>query len=171
MPQFPSFYPQMNNGYGQPGVNPYMDRVNYWQQYQQNLQQPMATAQMSGTPQQINVMGKIVDSIDIVKATDIPMDGNMYYFPKADGTEVFGKQWLMNGQTRILTFKPVLDNNTNILPSEAGKTEIRLSEEFTAPFMKRFDELSGKIEQLEQSMTKSMTKNRNSVAKKDGDSE
>ena len=37
--------------------------------------------------------------------------------------------------------------------------------------MKRFDELAGKIEQLEQSMTKSMTKNRNSMTKKDGDSE
>lgn len=65
------------------------------------------------TGQQMNVMGKIVDSIDVVKATDVPMDGNLYYFPKADGTEIFGKQWLANGQTRILTFKPVLEKGPN----------------------------------------------------------
>ena len=42
----------------------------------------------------------------LVKVTDIPMDGNMYYFPKADGTEIYSKQFMPNGQTRILTFKP-----------------------------------------------------------------
>ena len=35
--------------------------------------------------------------------------------------------------------------------------------------MNRFDELSEKIEQLEQVMTKPMTKTRNSMSKKDGD--
>lgn len=93
--------------------NPYMDRMAQLQQYQQNLQQPMSPMQMSGTSQQMNIIGKIVDSVDVVKATDVPMDGNMYYFPKADGTEIFCKQWLSNGQTCILTFKPVLDTEPN----------------------------------------------------------
>ena len=69
----------------------------------------------------MSALGKIVDSIDVVKATDIPMDGNAYYFPKADGTEVYCKQWLQNGTTRILTFKPVLEDNPNNLSSEEEK--------------------------------------------------
>lgn len=36
----------------------------------------------------MNVIGKIVDSVEIVRSMDIPMDGNLYYFPKAD-TETF----------------------------------------------------------------------------------
>ena len=42
----------------------------------------MLPTQMSGA-NQFTPLGKIVESVDIVKATDIPMDGNMYYFPTA----------------------------------------------------------------------------------------
>ena len=94
MQPYQNFFPQMNNNYQMPMQNPYMDRMAQLQQYQQNLQQPVVPTQMSGANQQMNVIGKIVDSIDVVKATDVPMDGSMYYFPKADGTEIFGKQWL-----------------------------------------------------------------------------
>jgi hypothetical protein len=55
----------------------------------------------------------MVESMDMVKVADIPMDGNMYYFPKADGTEIYSKQFMPNGQTRILTFKPVLEEEPN----------------------------------------------------------
>lgn len=125
MQQFQNFYPAQQmpmyqNNY-QPMQNPYMDRLNNLQQFQQSLQQPMVPAQMSGANQQLAPLGKIVESIEMVKATDIPMDGNMYYFPTADGSSVFGKQWLANGQTRILTFKPDLEDNPNNLSSETEK--------------------------------------------------
>ena len=109
MQNYQNFYP-MNNGYVQ---NPYAERMNFLQNCQQNLQPPMQNSQMQATSQQTSFIGKVVDSIDVVKATDIPMDGNIYYFPKADGTEIFGKQWLANGRTHILTFKPVLDTEPN----------------------------------------------------------
>ena len=146
MPMYQNFS-QMNNPY-MPMQNPYMDRMVQLQQYQQNLQQPMSQTSMPGASQQMNVIGKIVDSIDVVKATDVPMDGNMYYFPKADGTEIFGKQWLSNGQTRILTFKPVLEDNPNNLSSDTEKLKISLSDEVTDVFMKRFDELEKRIDDL-----------------------
>ena len=98
--------------YQQPQCNPYLQRMENLQQFQQVMQQPMSPAQMSGTSQ-FAPLWKIVESVDMVKATDIPMDGNMYYFPKADGTEIYGKAWMANGQSRILTFKPVLDDNPN----------------------------------------------------------
>ena len=144
MQPFQPFYPQMNNNYQIPMQNPYMDRMAQLQQYQQSLQ----PTQMSGTSQPMNVIGKIVDSIDVVKATDVPMDGNIYYFPKADGTEIFGKQWMPSGQTRILTFKPVLEDNPNNLSSDTEKLKISISDEVTEVFMKRFDELEKRIDDL-----------------------
>ena len=145
---YQNFYPQMNNNYQMQMQNPYMDRMAQLQQYQQNLQQPMYPTHMSGTSQQMNIIGKIVDSIDVVRATDVPMDGNMYYFPKADGTEIFSKQWLSNGKTRILTFKPFLDAETNNVSNDREKLNIRLSDEATEVFMKRFDDIEKRLDEF-----------------------
>ena len=147
MQQYQPFYSQMNNNYQTPTQNPYMDRMAQLQQYQQSLQQPIVPTQ-TPVSNQMSALGKMVDSIDVVKATDIPMDGNTYYFPKADGTEVYCKQWLQNGTTRILTFKPVLEDSLNNLPSDTEKLKISLSDEVTDVFMKRFDELEKRFDDL-----------------------
>ena len=115
--QMPTQQP-INQYYQQPYMqNPYMQRMENLQQFQQAIQPQIPQ-------QQFTPLGKIVDSVDIVKATDIPMDGNMYYFPKADGTEIYGKAWMANGQTRILTFKPVLDDNPNTLSQNEEKLNL-----------------------------------------------
>ncbi len=163
MQPYQTFYPQMNNNYQMPMQNPYMDRMAQLQQYQQSLQQPLTPTQMSGA-NQMSTLGKMVDSIDVVKATDIPMDGNAYYFPKADGTEVYCKQWLQNGTTRILTFKPVFEDNPNNLSSDTEKLKISLSDEVTDVFMKRFDELEKRIDDL-------MPKKTTARAKKESEEE
>lgn len=152
----PYLNPNYFNQYNQM-QNPYMDRMAQLQQYQQSLQQPLPPTQMSGA-NQMSALGKMVDSIDVVKATDIPMDGNAYYFPKADGTEVYCKQWLQNGTTRILTFKPVFEDNPNNLSSDTEKLKIGLSEEVTDVFMKRFDELEKRIDDLMQKKTVARSK-------------
>ena len=168
MQQYPNYsqmnnpYAQMNNIYAQPN-NPYADRMNFLQNYQQSLQQPVAGTQMS-LANQMSALGKMVDSIDVVKATDIPMDGNTYYFPKADGTEVYCKQWLQNGTTRILTFKPVLEDNHNNLSSGTEKLKISLSDDVTEVFMKRFDELEKRIDDL-------MPKKTTAISKKESEEE
>ena len=110
MNQNPNYYNQYMN------QNPYLQRMENLQQFQQTLNPvPMQN--------QFPALGKMVESIDMVKATDIPMDGNMYYFPTADGNLVFGKQWLPTGQTRILTFKPVLEDESNNSPSDDIKIQ------------------------------------------------
>ena len=163
MQPYPTFYPQMNNNYQMPTQNPYMDRMAQLQQYQQSLQQPIVPTQ-TPVSNQMSALGKMVDSIDVVKATDIPMDGNAYYFPKADGTEVYCKQWLQNGTTRILTFKPVLEDNPNNVSSDTEKFKICLSDEVTDVFMKRFDELEKRIDDL-------MPKKTTARAKKESEEE
>ena len=163
MQTYPTFYHQMNNNYQTPTQNPYIDRMAQLQQYQQSLQQPIVPTQ-TPVSNQISALGKMVDSIDVVKATDIPMDGNTYYFPKADGTEVYCKQWLQNGTTRILTFKPVFDDNTNNLSSDNEKLKISLSDDVTEVFMKRFDELEKRFDDL---MPKPTTKTTTTRTKKE----
>ena len=121
-------------------------------QRMENLQQFQQAIQPQIPQQQFTPLGKIVDSVDIVKATDIPMDGSMYYFPKADGSEIFGKQWLANGQTRILTFKAILDGEGNNLSSEEEKLKFALSDEFTDTFKGMFDTVIERIDKLEKSL-------------------
>lgn len=143
--QMPTQQP-INQYYQQPYMqNPYMQRMENLQQFQQAIQPQIPQ-------QQFTPLGKIVDSVDIVKATDIPMDGNMYYFPKADGSMVFGKQWLANGQTRILTFKAVLDEEGNNLSSEEEKLKFALSDEFTDTFKGMLDTVIERIDKLEKSL-------------------
>lgn len=117
---------QTPNYYGQPYIqqqyNPYLQRMENLQQFQQAIQQPMVPTSMSGA-NQFTPLGKIVESMDIVKVTDIPMDGNMYYFPKADGTEIYAKQFGIDGKTRILIFKPLLDSEPNTLSNEEEKAK------------------------------------------------
>ena len=162
------YYPQMNNNYQMTMQNPYMERMAQLQQYQQSLQQPMqniVSNQIPGANQQYTPMGKIIENVDVLKTTEVPMDGNIYYFPKADGSEIYSKQWLANGTTRILTFKPVFEDSTNTLSSDTEKLKIGLSDEVTDTFMKRFDDIEKRLEEfISKSANKSTTR-----TKKDGD--
>jgi hypothetical protein len=113
-----------------------LDRMAQLQHFQQSLQP---------TQMQMMTLGKIVDSVDIVKATDIPMDGNMYYFPKADGTEIYAKQWMSNGQTRILAFKQVENDSQSNLTLEQEKLNTGTIKEFTEVLESKLDEFYKKI--------------------------
>lgn len=86
--------------YGYPAYQPQQPQINMGY---------MTPAMQSQMAIQQNPNGKIVDSVEMVKFTDIPMDGNSYYFPKADGTEVYSKRWLPNGSTEINTYVKVVD--------------------------------------------------------------
>lgn len=143
MQQYPNYLMNNYSQYQQPQMqfNPYMQRMENLQQFQQSLQQPTVTSQ-------VPALGKVVESMDIVKVTDIPMDGNVYYFPKADGGEIYTKQFMPNGQTRILTFKPILDAEPNNSADKDLKSQITLSDELTEVFMKRFDDLEKRFDEL-----------------------
>ena len=91
----------------QPPFNSMYDMQMPQQQMQfqqpQFQQRPMMQQQVQ---QQFPVI-KIVDSSDVVKTMDIPMDGNTYYFPKGDGSEIYTKRWLQNGTTEQSIYKKV----------------------------------------------------------------
>ena len=71
-------------------------------------QQMLRQTQPTYKPQSvIGLQGKAVDSLDVVKATDIPLDGSVSYFPLIDGTAIVTKQLQQDGTSKIVVFKPI----------------------------------------------------------------
>lgn len=90
--------------------NPYQPPFNsvYDMQMPQQMQfQPRSMMQQPQMQAQQFLAVKIVDSSDVVKTMDIPMDGNTYYFPKGDGSEIYTKRWLQNGTTEQVIYKKI----------------------------------------------------------------
>lgn len=89
-----------------PMFNPYYQNPMYGNGFVQ--QQPQYQSQPQFVPQQQNGLnGKVVESFEVFKGLDVPMDGNTYYFPKADGSEIYSKRWLQNGTTEQVTYKVI----------------------------------------------------------------
>ena len=120
-----AFYPQLYNNqnssqYTYQPYNPNQGYINqqygFQNQYgnyqqpqviqpqQQNTQQFQQTQQI---PQGIN--GKIVESIDLVKVSEIPM-GGWALFPQADEKCIYLKKYLNDGSTRIITYMPQIED-------------------------------------------------------------
>lgn len=171
--------PMMNNPYMQP-QNPYMDRMNFLQNYQQSLQQPVAGMQMplanqQPMPQQIaGINGRIVQAVENINANEVPMDGSMAFFPKQDMSEIYVKGWNADGTIRTIVYKPYTDPKDNQTVNSMVNTEnakFTLSDESTQLFMNKFDELFGKIEQLEDRFDKSLGSQRKSSRSQSKESE
>lgn len=102
----------MINMYGNPYYNqqqrfqpmPMMTQPIPNQQYITPIQQPT---------QQLGLLGKSVDSIDVVKAMDIPLDGSVSYFPLTDGSAIVTKQLQSDGTSKTIIYKPVEEDKEN----------------------------------------------------------
>lgn len=156
--------PIMNNSYVQ-STNPYMDRMNFLQNYQQSLQQPVAGMQMPLTNQQAmpqqpaGINGRIVQAVENINANEVPMDGSMAFFPKQDMSEIYVKGWNADGTIRTIVYKPYTDpkdNQTVNSMANAENAKFTLSDESTQLFLNKFEELSEKIGQLEDRFDKSL---------------
>ena len=55
----------------------------------------------------IGLLGKSVESIDVVKAMDIPLDGSTSYFPLTDGSAIVTKKIQNDGTSKTIVYKPV----------------------------------------------------------------
>lgn len=149
MQNYPTYYPTqmpiLPNNYSQQMINqpnPYMDRLAQLQ----SMQQSMAN-QQAFLP-----LGKIAESVETVRATDIPIDGNAYYFPKADGSAIYTKRWLPNGTTEILTYAPIIEAETNNASNEAEKFKETLLTELTDVFTQKFEEVFDKLDKVEKAL-------------------
>ena len=97
----------MNQNYGIYGMNPMQSQM---QRYQQQMEQQYNQYPQQSQPiykQVMGLQGKSVDSIDVVKAMDIPLDGSISYFPLTDGTAIVTKQLQADGSSKTIVYKPV----------------------------------------------------------------
>ena len=136
---------------------------NYMQQYSGNYmmsQPPMPMMSQNnmpsqqGQPQASTLNGKLVDSLDVAKATEVPI-GGYGIFPKADLSEIYIKSWNSNGTTSIITFKPIAPEEN---PTSATQQEKSMSN----VLIQKITELENKIDMLIQPKT-----NNNGVKKND----
>ena len=101
----------MYNNYG---YNPYYQQQQRMQGIEQ--QQPMMTTYQQ--PIQLtkpsSLLGKVVDNIEVVRATDIPLDGSTSYFPLSDGSSIVTKQLQMDGTSKIVVFKPFNEQKSEV---------------------------------------------------------
>ena len=94
-----------------------------------NFQQPMYQPQQY-QPQQFQpiqfqgIQGRIVDNIDVVKATEISLDGSISYFPIADGSAIVTKQLQADGTSKLMVYKPVITETPKNITNEEFEKEI-----------------------------------------------
>ncbi len=134
--------------YNYPIFNPMYQNPTPSQMFQPQQFQPQV--QMPQTQQSIGIPGKVVEGFDNVRTMDIPMDGNMYYFPKADGSEIYTKRWLQNGTTEQLTYKV---------------QQVETEPEKPNPIFEKLDGIQEQINKLEELISKQQPKATN---KKEG---
>ena len=93
---------------------------------QQQTQQTQTQQQIYRQPT-IGLQGKSVDSIDVVKAMDIPLDGSISYFPLTDGTAILTKQLQSDGTSKTIIYKPVENTNksNNYVTTDILKEELK----------------------------------------------
>lgn len=102
----------MNNGYM---YNPYMMQQPRYQQMempqqqmnQQQMQPPLPNYNNANKQNVLN--GKLVESVDVVKVIDIPMDGSINYFPVADGSAIATKQLQPDGTSKTIIYRPITE--------------------------------------------------------------
>ena len=86
-----------------------------------------------------NLLGKVVDGEEVVKATEVPF-GGYGVFPKADLTELYVKSWNKDGTTKIITYKPVV-----------AKEEVK--PDYNQILLEKVTEIENKLNNLMQSTT------------------
>ena len=103
--------PYLNSYYGCPYYsNPYLN---------QNAQAPRNPQSTQIPTQQYNtfvLQVKTVDSVDVVKATDIPLDGSVSYFPLVDNSAIITKQLQQDGTSKMIVYRPVIDETEKKQP-------------------------------------------------------
>lgn len=103
----------MYNNYS---YNPY-----YPQQRFQNIEQPNQQPIMTTYQPPIQMtklgglLGKVVDSIDVVKSLEIPLDGSTSFFPLADNSAIITKQLQTDGTSKMVVYKPVQEDKKDVV--------------------------------------------------------
>lgn len=162
----PPMNPYQNNSY-QPTFtqNPYMDRMNQLQNYQQNLQQTNQVQSANQQPQ--GIIGRVVNDFAEITANDVPMNGSAAFFPKADGSELQVRSWASNGTIQTVVYRPVMPENAEQGANIPQNDFNALNEDVKA--LRK--EISDRFDKLEKSIGGTSTKTASRGKKVDPDNE
>lgn len=92
--------------------NPYCNQMQRFQPME-NLNNPIINQPYMQNLQQTNtqLLGKSVDSVEVVKVMDIPLDGRISYFPLTDGSAIVTKKLQNDGTSKMVIYKPIEEEN------------------------------------------------------------
>ena len=142
---FNPYYGYIPNQYGKSSY--YMQQPNVTPQYQ-----PQATEymnQMQNAYQKpLGLQGKTVDNIEVVKATDIPLDGSVSYFPLVDGSAIITKQLQQDGTSRTIIYRPSEEEKPEEIKKEEYVTIDKFNEAMKDIDSKQFKELKEEMKTL-----------------------
>lgn len=83
----------------------YTPYTPYTPQPQQSYpQNPQSYPQAS-----VGLQGKTVESLEVAKVMEIPLDGSTSFFPLADGSAIITKQLQADGTSKTVIYKPDLE--------------------------------------------------------------
>lgn len=131
--------------------------------YNQNRFQPMGmpTAQINTNPYiqpmtqpitpttNIGLQGKSVESLDVVRAMDIPLDGSISYFPLTDGSAIVSKQLQADGTSKTTIYRPISEEQVE-LPKYATLDDIK--KEINNIDLSDIDDLKEEIRELKKQL-------------------
>lgn len=129
--------------------NPYLNQ--YYGTQAMNRPQSM---EMPMQPQNVSQIGlnhaflngKQVDSIDVVKSMDIPLDGSISYFPIANGSAIVTKQLQQDGTSKITIFEPKQEKEMKFATIE------EVNKRFEKIDFGEIDDLKDEIEELKKEL-------------------
>ena len=147
--------------------NPYYGYTPQYGKTPYYMQQPITTPQYQtqasdyiqniqpAYQKSIILQGKSVDNIEVVKATDIPLDGSVSYFPLVDGSSIITKQLMQDGTSRMIVYKPAETE-----PKATENKEIYVTEKQLEEKLSTFnnEEIKQEIEKLKKQI-KDLTNN------------
>lgn len=129
----------MYNSYG---YNPYYQQQRFTGVPQQPMEQP---SQIQNPLQNRGFLnGKSVDSLDVVKAMDIPLDGSISYFPLADGSAIVTKQLQPDGTSKTVVYEPTEKTKTTV----EYVTQEDLKKSLSSIDLSEIDDLKDEIQEM-----------------------
>lgn len=146
-PYNPYFFNGPNNypNYMSPQLNRLNQLENQYPGYNNQNMNPNMMGNINSNVQNQGLQGKAVDSIDVVRAMDVPLDGSITYFPKADGTAIYTKQLLADGTSKINTYQ--LNINSDNIPFQVNNNDVTKED---------IDKIYSEMSELKKSLTDNM---------------
>lgn len=90
------------------------------------------------------LQGQLVDSVDVVKAISIPLDGSRSYFPLADGSAIITKQLSNDGTSKTIVYKPITEPDKVVTIGEDLQSDLEELRFDIDSIKKELDKLKGK---------------------------